>query len=95
MTSKNVKIPLELVEIIEKRIPDKTVGEALFEIYKEYALLEGLAESIKMNRKDLEGATVYEVMVDRDNRINELQTQIDELKTMLQGMEIFFKKVKK
>lgn len=95
MTSKNVKIPLELVEIIEKRFPDKTVGEGLFEIYKEYELLEGLALSIKANRKDLEKATVYEVMVDRDNRINELQTQIDELKTMLQGMEIFFKKVKK
>lgn len=95
MTSKNVKIPMELVEKIEKRLPDKTVGEGLLEIYKEYELLEGLALSIKMNRKDLDGSTVYEVMVDRDNRINELQTQIDELKTMLQGMEIFFKKVKK
>lgn len=95
MKSKNIKIPFELVEAVEKRKGSRTPGEALLDIYKEYALLEGLADSIKVNRKDLDGSTVYEVFVDRDNRINDLQTQIDELTTMLKGMEIFFKKVKK
>lgn len=95
MKSKNVRLPLELVESIEKRNPGKPPGEVLLDIYLEYESLEGLASSIRMNRKDLQKASVYEVLVDRDNRINEMKAEIDELKKMLQGLQIFFTKVKK
>ncbi len=95
MKSKNVKIPLELVESLEKRSSGRPPGEVLLGIYKEYEQLEGLASSIRSNSKGLEKATVYEVMIDRDNKINEMQTQLAELKIMLQGLEIFFTKVKK
>lgn len=95
MKSKNVKIPLELVDMIEKRSGGKPPGEVLFEIYKEYELIEGLASSIRANKKNLVKASVYEVLLDRDQKINELQTQIDEVKMMLKGLEIFFTKVKK
>jgi len=95
MTSKNVKLPLELVESIEKRSSGRPPGEVLLEIYKEYELLEGLTAPIRMNRKGFEKVSVYDILVDRDNRINELQTQINELKTMFQGMKIFFTKVGK
>lgn len=95
MKSKNVKIPLELIELIEKRSGARTVGEVLLETFKEYELLEGLANSIRKNRKNLNKASIYEVFLDRDQRINKLQEEIDEVKTMLKGLEIFFTKVKK
>ncbi len=95
MKSKNVKIPLELVDEIEKRSGDRTVGEVLFEIYKEYERIESFTSSIKSNRKDLAKSSVYEVIVDRDQSINELKSQVDELKTMFRGLEIYFTKVKK
>ena len=94
MKSKNVKIPIELVEKIEKRSSGRPPGEVLLDIYREYELIEGLASSTRMNRKDLEKASVYEILVDRDNRINEMKAEINELKTMFQGLQIFFTKVK-
>ncbi|MFH0904264.1 MAG: hypothetical protein V1854_03640 [Methanobacteriota archaeon] len=94
MKSKNVRLPLALVEALEKRNTGKPPGDVLLDIYMEYESLEGLASSIRMNRKDLQKASVYEVLVDRDNRINEMKAEIDELKKMLQGLQIFFTKVK-
>ena len=95
MASKNVKIPLELVELIDKRSGGRPPGEVLFEIYKEYELVEGLASSIRKNRKNLDKASVYEVFLERDQMIDELKEQVDEVKMMLKGLEIFFTKVKK
>lgn len=99
MKSKNVKLPLELVESIEKRGSGRPPGEMLYEIYREYELIENFAISITVNRKDLERATVYEKIrrsvTDGEEQLKGFQTQIDELKTMLKGLEIFFTKVKK
>jgi hypothetical protein len=95
MKSKNIKIPMELVESLEKRNTGRPPGESLHEIYREYELIESFTSSIKANRKDLQKASVYDIIIDRDNRINELQTQINELQTMFKGLQIFFTKVKK
>ena len=94
MKSKGIKIPMELVESLEKRNTGKPHGETLLDIYKEYELIESLTSSIRANRKDMEKASVYEILADRDNRINEMKAEINELKTMFQGLQIFFTKVK-
>lgn len=98
MKSKNIKIPLELVESLEKRNTGRSPGEKMLEIYKEYELLEGLASSISVSTKVSEKATVYErilrYLTDGDENVKDMQTQINELKTMLQGLQIFFTKVK-
>lgn len=98
MKSKGIKIPMELVESLEKRNTGKPPGEVLLEIYKEYELIENFAISITVNRKDLEKATVCEKIrrsvTDGEEQLKGFQTQIDELKTMLKGLEIFFTKVK-
>jgi len=98
MKSKNIKIPMELVESLEKRNNGMTPGEKLLEIYREYELIENFAISITVNRKDLEKATVCEKIrrsvTDGEEQLKGFQTQIDELKTMLKGLEIFFTKVK-
>lgn len=99
MKSKGIKIPMELVEILEKRSNGRTPGEKLHEIYKQYELIENFAISITVNRKDLEKATVYEkirrTITDGEEQLKGFQTKIDELYTMLKGLEIFFTKVKK
>jgi len=95
MKSKGIKIPLELVESLEKRNTGRPPGETLLDIYKEYELIENFTSSIRANRKDLQKASVYDIIVDRDNRINEMKVEINELKTMFQGLQIFFTKVQK
>ena len=95
MKSKTIRLPLQLVESLEKRNPGKPPGEVLLDIYKEYELLEGFVSSIRMNRKDLERASVYEIVVDRDRSINDLRAETNDLKKMLEGMQIFFTKVRK
>lgn len=99
MKSKGIKIPIELVESLEKRNTGRPHGEKLLEIYKEYELIENFAISITVNRKDMEKATVYEkirrTITDGEEQLKGFQTRIDELYTMLKGLEIFFTKVKK
>lgn len=97
MKSKNVKIPLELVEIIEKRSSGRPPGEVLLEIVKDYVILEDYARSV--NKKQAGKASVSEIIIgyydEQDVKIVELQHNINEVQTMLKGLEIYFTKVKK
>lgn len=94
MKSKNVKIPLELVEIIEKRSNGRTPGEALLEIVKDYVSLEDYARHLKLKLTGKEN--VSEIMIryygEQDANIAEIKESINELKTMVRGLEIYYKK---
>lgn len=94
MTSKTVKIPLELVEIIEKRSNGRTVGEALLEIVKDYVSLEDYARSLKLKLTGKEN--VSEILIryyeDQGANIAEVKESINELKTMVRGLDIYYKK---
>lgn len=99
MKSKNVKLPLELVEAIEKRNSGKPLGEVLLEIYKEYERLEGLARSIAYVEKRDSGKinvsdTIIRYTTSKSQDMTKFEETLSELRTMVVGLEIFLKKVK-
>ena len=97
MKSKNVRIPLELVEILESRKPDKPLGEVLFDIVKDYVALEDYTRSLELKQTGKE--SVSEIIIRhhdwQDKNTAEVKKSIDELKIMIKGMEIFFTKFNK
>lgn len=98
MKSKGIKIPLELVDLINSLNPDdKAPGEVLLNIVKDYVRLIEYAKTL--NNKNLSKISVSDAIInyysDQDARIEEIQKSQRELMRMLDGLEIFFKKVKK
>lgn len=98
--SKSVKIPRELLELLEKRKPvdDRAPGEQLLEIVRDYMELEKFADAMCEQVDGLEDATISEVIMKyitggKERMIN-MQKSLDELKTMIQGLQTFFTKVK-
>lgn len=92
MKSKNVKIPLGLVELIEKRDPGRPPGEVLEEIVNDYVKIEDYAKSLKL---DLTGKEkLSEILIKyhnfQDANTADVKKQIAELKTMIDGTEKFF-----
>lgn len=92
MTSKNVKIPVELVELIEKRSGGRPPGEVLFEIVNDYVKFENYVLSLKFNLTGKETMSELVIRVNELQKANmaDVQKQITDLKTMLQGMEMWF-----
>lgn len=92
MKSKNVKIPVELVELIVKRDPDRPPGEVLLDIVNDYLKLEDYARSLKLELTGKE--TVSEILIKyhkwQDENTESVKKQIDELKSMIKGTEKFF-----
>ncbi len=98
--SKNVKIPLKVLELLEKRKPvdDRAPGEQLLEIVREYMVLEKFADAMSKEIDETENGTVSEVIMKyitggKERMIN-MQKSLDELKTMIQGLQTFFTKIK-
>ena len=93
--TRNVKLSTELIDAIKKRAPDAAPGETLLAIYKEYEKLEALA---KCTGTDATNPSVYDALkayIDCwDKKFEAYQRSIDELKTMLQGLQLFFTKIK-
>jgi hypothetical protein len=96
--SKNVKIPVELEELVKSRAPDVPPGETLFAIYKEYEKLEALAKCVTNKDIDMSKTSVYEVLktyIDLwGTKFDGYHASIDELKTMLKSLERFFTIIK-
>lgn len=94
MTSKNVKLPQELVEIIEKRINGRPPGETLLEIVKDYVDIENYVRSLKLKQTGKE--RVSEVIIryydQQDSNIDEVKKSIEELKSLVKGLKIFYTK---
>lgn len=96
--TKNVKIPLELLDLIEKRNGSgKPPGEVMLDIMKEYLYLETVArrltnagETDKINIPE----AIDKVFADTKNDLERMKKEHDEFKTMLQGLQLFFTKVK-
>lgn len=97
-TSKNVKIPTDLIAAIKKRAPDAPPGETLLQIYRDYEKLETLAHCVADKDADFSKITVYDAiksyMDSEGKKFEGYQRSIDELKTMLQGLQLFFTKIK-
>jgi predicted CopG family antitoxin len=94
MTSKNVKIPLELLEIIEKRGNGRPPGETLLEIVKDYVEIENYVRSLKLKQTGNERVSevIRRYYDQQDSNINEVKNSIDELKSLVKGLEIFYTK---
>lgn len=90
--TKAVKIPLELADLLEKRNSSKPPGEVLLEIYKDYLRLEEFA-SAKRNPAQY-GAKVSDIIIQYDERIDAFEEKLKEVSTMMQGLKIFFTKIK-
>jgi len=95
--SKNVKISEELVEAIKKRAPDAPPGETLLEIYKEYEYLEtvarrvtGAGENVNINISE----AIEKFFANTNDELAQLRKSHDDFKIMLQGLQLFFTKVK-
>jgi len=95
--TKNVKIPEELIEAIKTRSPDAPPGETLLTIYKEYEYLESVARRITGAKEDepIKISEAIEKFFEKMlNDLDRLRKEHDEYKTMLQGLNLFFTKVK-
>lgn len=95
--SENVKIPIELKEAVKKRAPDTPPGETLLEIYKEYEYLEtvarrvtGAGENDKVNISE----AIDKFFANTNDELTRLRKSHDEFNIMLQGLQLFFTKVK-
>lgn len=91
--TKNVKLPVELVDSVYKRKPDTPAGATLMEIYTEYEKLEELAKGLVPDA-DLSKNSVFDVFAtffsNGKEREYARQKAIDDLKIMLEGLEKFF-----
>ena len=95
--SKNVKLSEELIEAIKKRAPDVPPGETLLEIYKEYEYLESVARRVTGTKENdpIKISEAIEKFFEKTlNDLEQLRKAHDEYKTMLQGLNLFFTKVK-
>jgi len=94
MTSKNVKLPQELVEIIEKRSNGRTPGETLLDIVKDYVDIENYVRSLKLKQtgKERVSEAIIRYYDQQDSNIDEVKKSIDELKSLVKGLEIFYTK---
>lgn len=92
VTSKNIKIPLELVEFLEKRSNGRPPGEVLLGIVQDYELLEIRAKVIAERRNiDMRGKTVSEIVT---LYIDEITSDTEEMKKVLSGLRLFSEKSK-
>jgi hypothetical protein len=95
--SKNVKIPIELIDSIKARAPDAPPGETLLAIYKEYEYLESVARRVTgagENDKVNISESIDKFFANTNNELAQLKKSHDEYKIMLQGLQMFFTKVK-
>ncbi len=95
MKSKNIRVPFELIDKIEKRSPGIPPGKVLFEIVKDYEVLEEYATSVDPASK----ASVSEIIIGYYHNLDmnraEVQKTINEVKIMIQGMQLQQKYLKK
>lgn len=96
--TKNVKLPVALVDSVYKRKPDTPAGTTLMEIYTEYEYLETVARRVAgvNDTEPIKISEAIEKFFEKTlNELDELRKAHDEYKTMLQGLNLFFAKVKK
>lgn len=95
--SKNIKIPMELVQLIEKRAPDAPPGETLLAIYKEYEYLETVARRVtgaKENDPIKISEAIDKFFKDTQDDLDKLRKSSVEMETMIKGLQLFFTKIK-
>jgi len=95
--TKNVKLSVELVESINGRNPNSPIGATLLEIYKEYEYLENVARRVtgaKENDPINISEAIEKFFANTQNELAQLKKGHDEYKIMLQGLQMFFTKVK-
>lgn len=101
MKSKSVKLPIRLIEALEKRkeaIKDtRPIGELLEDMVKDYERIERAAAIIAPGK--LTGTNAAEIfadyLIEYNNKITGIEASIKELGTMVQGLKMFFEKVRK
>lgn len=90
-----VKLPPELVEIAKARDGSKPPGEVLLDMIRDYLRLEAYAKAIASS-EGKEVTSASEVIIrwqrEADDELNSIKKQARETMTMLEGMEIFFRK---
>lgn len=99
MKTKSVKLPIELIEYLEKRNDNRPPGEVLLGIVKDYEQLEEYAKCIAEQKKiDLKNTAISDVfklyISEESTKIEGFKKSIDELKTIVSGLRLFFEKSK-
>jgi hypothetical protein len=95
--SKNVKLSEELIDAVKNRAPDAPPGETLLAIYKEYEYLETVARrvtGVKENEPVNISKAIDKFFANTQNELAELHKSHDDFRIMLQGLQMFFTKVK-
>lgn len=101
MKTKSVKLPIELIEAIENHKDDtgdgRPVGEVLAEIVRDYEKIKRAAAIIAPGK--LTGTNAAEIfadyLIEYNNKLTGIEVSIKELGTMVQGLKLFFEKVRK
>lgn len=101
MRTKTVKLPTGLIEALEKRkeaIKDtRPLGDILEDMVKDYERIERAAAIIAPGK--LTGTNAAEIfadyLIEYNNKITGIEASIKELTTIVQGLKMFFEKIKK
>lgn len=101
MKTKSVKLPTELIEALEKRkdatMDSRPIGELMEDIVRDYERIERAAAIIAPGK--LTGTNAAEIfadyLIEYNNKITGIEVSVKELGTMVQGLKMFFEKVKK
>jgi hypothetical protein len=87
MESKNVKLPIELIDMVKVRAPDVPPGETLFTIYREYEKLEALSKCLADTDATLNKSSVFETfksyILNNIERFEAQAKRYDDLITMI------------
>lgn len=92
-----VRIPTELINLVEENEgAGDRIGLRLLDRYKEYLELQKLAVSIR-ETGECNGMSVSEVICDFvqhcDVQCTKLKQDVDDVAVMVQGLELYYKKV--
>ena len=95
--TRNVKLSIELIDLLKKRAPDVPPGETLLAIYKEYEYLETVARrvtGVKENEPIKISEAIDKFFKDTQGELERLIKSSKEMETMIQGLKLFFTKIK-
>lgn len=96
--SKGVKLPAELIEILEKRNDSRSPGEVLLAIVKDYEQIEMYAKHISgqdhVNHMIAVSDVMKQFISDTGSKIDQFIKSIEDLQTMISGLRMFFDRSK-
>ncbi len=94
MKTKNIRVPVELVDAIKERDNSRPPGEVLYDMYKQYLVMEGFAKKIcelqGWQYKNDPSGVISEYLTKLSEQNKQQIKRLEQLSTMVNGLDMFF-----